>query len=104
MQGDSVIRMAAKIMLDEARDNIDMVARVGGEEFALLLPETSKEGALSLANRLRELAETELDSMSGLPRKVTMSFGVATFPDDAKSSTELIKKADAALYKAIWSQ
>ena len=100
VQGDSVIRMAAKIMLDEARDNIDMVARVGGEEFALLLPETSKEGALSLANRLRELAETELDSMSGLPRKVTMSFGVATFPDDAKSSTELIKKADAALYKS----
>ena len=100
VQGDSVIRMAAKIMLEEARDNIDMVARIGGEEFAILLPETSKDGAFSLANRIRELAETKLDSMSGLPRKVTMSFGVATFPDDAKSSQELIEKADGALYKS----
>ncbi len=100
VQGDSVIHMTAKIMLEEARDNIDMVARIGGEEFALLLPETSKEGAFSLANRLRELAESKLDSMSGLPRKVTMSFGVATFPDDAKSSKELIEKADRALYKS----
>ena len=52
VQGDSVIRMAAKIMLEEARDNIDMVARIGGEEFAILLPETSKDGAFSLANRI----------------------------------------------------
>lgn len=98
VQGDSVIKKAAEIILNEARDNIDLVARIGGEEFAIILPETTKAGALSLANRLRELAEAELASMSGVPRPVTMSFGVASFQDDAKSSLEIVTKADSALY------
>ncbi|MCJ8346166.1 sensor domain-containing diguanylate cyclase, partial [bacterium] len=97
--GDQVIMNAAKILTAEARDNIDFVARIGGEEFAIILPETGKEGAVALAERIRESSEELLGKQSGLPDcKITMSFGVSSYNDDATDMLELIKLADEALY------
>ncbi|PCJ17593.1 MAG: hypothetical protein COB02_13285 [Candidatus Cloacimonadota bacterium] len=96
--GDKVIIQAAKILLKEARDNIDFVARIGGEEFAIILPETDKKGAMALAERIRKNAEETLALESGLTDVITMSFGVASFNDDAVEMLDLIKLADDALY------
>ncbi len=98
IMGDAVIRNAARILLQEARDNIDLVARIGGEEFAIILPETDKEGAMTFASRVRQRAEETLAKLSGLKDPVTMSFGVATFPDDGREPLGLIESADDALY------
>jgi diguanylate cyclase (GGDEF)-like protein len=96
--GDSVIRNVAKYFLREARDNIDLVARIGGEEFAVILPETDKQGAVSFALRVRNVIEQELASSVGLDKTITMSFGVATYGEDGQSSNEMLKAADGALY------
>ncbi|MCO4781049.1 MAG: diguanylate cyclase [Candidatus Cloacimonetes bacterium] len=97
--GDQVIKNASNILLAEARDNIDFVARIGGEEFAIILPETGKKGAVSLANRIRISAEETLAKQSGISEwPITMSFGVACFNDDATDMDELIQLADKALY------
>ncbi len=99
--GDEVLKKFAKILRQTAREN-DIVARYGGEEFAVILPGTSKKGAVVVAERIREAIENtyfvheEIQPMG----KVTVSGGVATIPDDAKSAEELTKKADAALYYA----
>lgn len=100
VQGDMVIKCTAKTLLLEARDNIDLVARIGGEEFAVILPETDQEGAAAFAQRVRKRVEHKLAQESGLPGRVTMSFGVATFPRNGKTSKELVLAADQALYKS----
>ncbi|HTL70941.1 MAG TPA: diguanylate cyclase [Candidatus Eisenbacteria bacterium] len=81
---------------------MDHLARYGGEEFAAVLPGTSKEEALKMAERLREAIEKETGSAwSGGPkRKITVSLGVAAFPEDADEKEKLIYCADAALYEA----
>ncbi|HET9554282.1 MAG TPA: diguanylate cyclase, partial [Anaeromyxobacteraceae bacterium] len=97
--GDVVLKGVAKILAKEARTT-DVVARYGGEEFAVVMPETDTAGALVIAERIRErvgklVTETEQGSL-----KVTMSLGVATFPDDATLKGELVEKADGCLYHA----
>ena len=69
---------------------------MGGEEFAILLPETSKRAAKA---RRRPPLQRGCGQLPG-PRSLTVSCGVATFPDDAKNPTELLTAADAALYAA----
>lgn len=95
LAGDRVIRDMAVILLDAVR-SIDTVARYGGEEFALLLPETGDERALVVAERVR--GQIEHQRHDGVPEPVTVSVGIATYPDDANTPTELIHKADLALY------
>jgi diguanylate cyclase (GGDEF)-like protein len=79
----------------------DFAARYGGEEFVLILPETSHEGAMLVAERLRESVQS-LDysgALNGL--KTTVSMGVATFPHDSITAIPaLIKEADNAMYRA----
>ena len=94
--GDDVLCAIAGIAGELVRPG-DSFARVGGEEFALLLPETNQLEALLVAERLRRAVASAaiLDD-----RQVAISAGVATFPDDAATTEELETKADAALYWA----
>lgn len=77
----------------------DSACRYGGEEFALVFPETDKDEGMRLAERLRILVAS-LPPNAEVPRTLTASFGVACFPQDADSIPELIRAADRALYQA----
>lgn len=94
--GDRVLKEVARVLQASAR-SIDHVARYGGEEFVFLLVETDKGAALAAADRLRR--EVESLALPDLPR-VTLSLGVASFPDDGDDIENLIHKADLALYHA----
>ena len=78
---------------------IDYAFRYGGDEFVVLLPQTSKQNALMVVRRLRELLNSKvfLDE-EGLKVKMTASFGVASFPTDARDRRELLRMADEAMY------
>lgn len=93
--GDQVLRNIATALLEEVRQ-IDTAARYGGEEFAVLLPETGKERALVVAERLRE--RIEHTRHEGVHEGVTASIGLATYPDDATVARDLVHRADQALY------
>jgi diguanylate cyclase (GGDEF)-like protein len=100
--GDDVLRRTAELLRGGAGHahgsrEFDVIARYGGEEFVLLLPETAKQGAKLKAERL--LAEVRAAAFPG-GRRVTMSFGVASYPEDARSSEELLAFADHALWVA----
>lgn len=93
-QGDRVLRMLGKRMKQALRE-YDIPCRYGGEEFAVILPGTDREGALHVAERLR--LDVEAMEVDGL--RVTISLGIACFPlIDAKSPEALIEAADLALY------
>jgi diguanylate cyclase (GGDEF)-like protein len=97
--GDEVLRRFAELMRESVRE-FDLAARHGGEEFALLLPETDLEGGVRLAERLAQaLRDERFSSRSGEAFSVTSSFGVASFPG-AASAEQLILAADRALYEA----
>jgi diguanylate cyclase (GGDEF)-like protein len=94
--GDDVLRKIARIGTDMLRP-VDSLARIGGEEFALLLPETQQLDALLVAERMR----TAVSRSAMLPgRKVTVSGGVSSCPQDATTREDLEQRADAALYWA----
>ena len=97
--GDEVLRALSDVFRESLRD-VDLAARLGGEEFAVLLPETDYPGAAGVAERLRAgLASLELKAPEGERFGVTASFGVAVYPE-AQSVDELLRAADAALYRA----
>jgi diguanylate cyclase (GGDEF)-like protein len=97
--GDVVLRGVAATIAKEARTT-DIVARYGGEEFAVVMPETDPAGAMVIAERIRErIGKLVFETEQGALR-ITMSLGVAAFPDDAKAKAELIERADACLYHA----
>jgi len=77
---------------------IDVVCRYGGEEFAILLTQTNAQHALGVAEKLRKLVESW--QFPGVPRTVTLSAGVAAFPDHGTSRDDLIRAADTGLYAA----
>ena len=98
--GDRVLQTVAKVALRIKRLT-DVAARLGGEEFAILLPETQKEGALHLAQRLREaIEEASTITGNGTPLQVTASVGVATITRNSKHLETILKQADNALYEA----
>jgi diguanylate cyclase (GGDEF)-like protein len=100
-QGDEVLASVAAVLRDLSRD-IDAPARYGGEELAVVLPQTDSEGAALLAERMRVAVERLQVPRVGEPGslRVTASFGVAVLPDSARSKEELVAAADAALYRA----
>ena len=97
--GDEVLRRVAKKLLEGVR-NVDVVARYGGEEFAILLPQTALAGATDLADRLRHAVEARPMKFKGEEVSVTISLGVASYPDAVPSREILFRSADRALYEA----
>ena len=95
LAGDQLLRDLSRGLTSEVR-LIDTVARCGGEEFAVLLPDTTSEAARHAAERVR--SHVEQMRHEGLPETVTVSIGLATFPEDAMSASEVLHKADLALY------
>jgi len=97
--GDLVLREFARILREEVRE-IDLPVRLGGEEFAVLLPETDLKGGVLLADRLRRSLEgLSVAAPEGAAVRVTASFGVASYPSSA-SVEELLVEADGCLYRA----
>ena len=77
-----------------------MIGRYGGEEFAIILTETNREGAVFAAERIRQAMEERLIKVYDENLKTTLSLGAAVFPHDATNAQELIERADEALYLA----
>ncbi len=96
--GDEVLRSIASILKSVSRQT-DITARYGGEEFILMLPNTPKYEAFNLATRLREKVEAH-SYLEKEAVKITMSGGIATFPEDAEDSKSLLYAADMAMYEA----
>ncbi|MFH7319631.1 GGDEF domain-containing protein [Desulfurivibrio sp. D14AmB] len=97
--GDKVLRHVGKILTRNKRSG-DIAARYGGDEFAMILPDTGKEEALVLAQRINGEVNRELIAAEGMEVRLTVSGGIATYPDDAASGQELLKCADEALLQA----
>jgi diguanylate cyclase (GGDEF)-like protein len=94
--GDDAIRRISRVLREGTR-GIDLAARIGGEEFAVLLVETNQQGAIEVAERLRlGIRALELTSAT----RITASFGVAECPADAQTVPDILKAADVALYEA----
>ena len=96
VEGDRVLMRAAAVVREGVRE-IDVAARYGGEEFAVLLPDTSRLGAFVVAERIRRRIEERFARGRSI---VTISGGIAVFPDDAGTPADLIVQADAGLYGA----
>jgi diguanylate cyclase (GGDEF)-like protein len=99
--GDEVLRGMGEILRQTVRPD-DIAARFGGEEFIVLLAHAPKKGALQAAERIRErVAAHPFANRESQPLKtVSLSGGIATFPDDGLTSADLIAASDAALYRA----
>jgi two-component system cell cycle response regulator len=97
--GSRALVEAATVIRGSARET-DVVARFGGDEFALILPDTGGEGAYAVGERIRErIADHIFLTGEGLTIRLTASVGVATLPDAAASADELVHAADAAMYQ-----
>src|SRR3954466_11877459 len=97
--GSRALVEAAAVIRSSARET-DMVARFGGDEFALVLPDTGGEGAFAVGERIRDrIAEYRFLTGDGLDIHLTASVGVATLPDVAASAEELVQAADKAMYQ-----
>jgi diguanylate cyclase (GGDEF)-like protein len=98
--GDRVLCAVADILRRELRQ-VDQLARYGGEEFAAILPETAESEAIAIANRIRQaIAARPLAISETEGAELTISIGLAIFPDDANSVEGLVEKADQSLYAA----
>ena len=99
-QGDTVLSSTSAIIRNTIREDIDIACRYGGEELAVIMPQTDAVGAQTLAERLRQKIEENIYSNNNTDFFITVSMGIATYPDAGKEKEELIKKADGALYLA----
>ena len=97
--GSRALVEAAAVIRTSARET-DVVSRFGGDEFALVLPDTGGEGAFAVGERIRDrIAEHRFLESDGLDIHLTASVGVATLPDVAASAEELVQAADKAMYQ-----
>jgi diguanylate cyclase (GGDEF)-like protein/putative nucleotidyltransferase with HDIG domain len=101
LAGDAVLRGIATVFRQQLR-HADVPARFGGEEFAILLPETTPQEAFEIAERIRRAVADERFEVetSSEPIRATVSFGVAGCPGDGSDANELIHQADLAVYRA----
>ncbi len=101
LAGDEVLKAVAEISKESLR-SIDIISRFGGEEFSIIMPQTNREEALLVAERVRKNIRDLLPaSWKAFPHdRVTVSVGLATFPADGKDAKTLIRNVDKALYRA----
>ena len=97
--GDQLLRTLAAILSSFTRP-VDFAARYGGEEFALILPNFVRSEAVQVAERIRARVAEEPFVFNGAPTRATMSLGVASFPTDATTASQIVRVADECLYKA----
>lgn len=99
--GDKILKELASILKNQSR-KMDYVCRYGGEEFTIILPQAEKKEALLIAERLRmDIANHSFAYEEILPqKKLTISLGLATFPQDGQTSAELVTQSDKLLYQA----
>ena len=99
LTGSRTLQEVAKRILSAVR-TIDKVVRFGGDEFCIILPETDQEAAVAVANRVRKsLTSTPFFLDPNVEISITASFGIACFPTHALSKDDLIRQADAAMYR-----
>jgi diguanylate cyclase (GGDEF)-like protein len=99
LAGSKALVEAGAVIRGCARET-DVVARFGGDEFALILPDTGPEGAMAVAQRIRDrIRATTFLTTDGLAVRLTASIGVATLPDAAQTAEDLLRAADTAMYK-----
>jgi diguanylate cyclase (GGDEF)-like protein len=97
--GDRILQFLARGLADKSRET-DYIGRMGGDEFLMLLPDTSALGAVKLCRRVARYIEKKKDgAWEGLPVP-TLSFGIAVFPNCGSDADDLIRKADQAMYQA----
>ncbi|MHB1134731.1 MAG: GGDEF domain-containing protein [Chloroflexota bacterium] len=97
--GDRALRRVARLLVACARGS-DTVARFGGDEFVILAPDTTAAGAVALAERIKRLVGHEDEEEEELCPPLRLSFGVATYPSDARDVQMLVERADANLYRS----
>jgi diguanylate cyclase (GGDEF)-like protein len=97
--GDGVLRQMAAVVRRFVRGE-DIAARIGGEEFAVLLPESDLDAALAFAERLRLAVADETFVLGGEPRRITISIGVAGLGPGREDRSQLMQAADGQLYRA----
>ncbi|MCL4558967.1 MAG: sensor domain-containing diguanylate cyclase [Deltaproteobacteria bacterium] len=97
--GSEVLKETAEVIRMELRKP-DVPIRYGGDEFVVLLPETDKKGAYKVASRMRELLNNHTFlRQEGLGIKLTASFGVSSYPEDADNTLDLVRLSDQAMYR-----
>lgn len=99
LAGDAVLRQLGSIIRHRLRRD-DVVARVGGEEFAILLPEVCCEGGVEVAKKLRELVQKTHFIFEGIRIEVTISLGVAEWAEHLARAEDVVRAADEKLYEA----
>ncbi len=95
--GDEILKGVAS-RIKECVYETDFVARYGGEEFVIIMPRAERNGSFRKANYIREVVENSKFKIGLVELNVTISIGIAYYPEDASNAKELIEKADAALY------
>lgn len=101
LKGDEALKDIASILQNKSR-SCDPVARYGGEEFAIIMPNTSKDNSMLFVERIRSDVEKFYAEDNTMPpdKRLTISAGIAIYPDDANTKEELVSMSDAALYQA----
>jgi diguanylate cyclase (GGDEF)-like protein len=97
LMGDDVLRQISSVFIQNLR-KVDVACRYGGEEFAIIVPETTGEDAYYVADKLRKTIQATV--FPGVPRAVTITAGVASYPSNGQTRDALVKAADEALYTA----
>jgi diguanylate cyclase (GGDEF)-like protein len=97
--GNKLLQHLVRCIREQLRGS-DVMARFGGDEFIVLLPETNSKGALEMAERIRKAVEISRFDVRGGDAKITVSLGIASYPEDGGNLDGILDKADKAMYRA----